>query len=443
MNGACAVSVPPLKPGDDAPESEEAPTCQLDDDGQHQASLQQLVDLVAPGAVIALCAEQPVQGPIVVRQDVTLVGPGRLVGGPGPAIHVTGGHLVLRDLELEGGSGSPEARLDGDTHGGVLAAWDADALTLDGVRVRGGQADWGGCVSGPRAGDLVMQDSVVENCTADKLAGGVWVRRGVMTDSRVRNSQAPYGGGIAARTVSSDDVLTLTGTSVEKADGAVQGGGLLLTGPGEVWGGTFSRNTSQQGAGALVSGATGVFRDAVLIENVAEVGGGGLFVSGGQVELRGLRVSANQVTGVGVPDGRGVGGGIWVSGVAGDHVVLAGLELADNLAPWGGGLIVAGPSSAEVLPLVELTSSSLLRNAPGAGLSVVAAQVWLDEVHVVGHPAAGAELDSGLLWVRGGEWRDNDGGDVVPSSGERASPGDDWLRCTAEGCVEDAVGPLP
>jgi len=407
----------------------------------HHPSLQSLLDGALPGAVVAVCGEHPVQGPIVVRQDVVLVGPATLLGGPGPAVHVLGGHLVMRRLTLAGGTGSPEARLDGDTHGGVLAAWDADALTLDGVWVRGGQADWGGCVSGPRSGPLVIRNSVVEDCVADKLAGAVWARRGVLQDSQVRGGQAPYGGGVAVRTLASDDIVGLPGTVVEDSDGSVQGGGLLLTGPGEVWGGRFSTNTSQQGAGGLVSGASGVLRDALFTDNIAEVGGGGLYVAGGQPSLRDVEVSANVVSGVGLPDARGVGGGVWVSGGTGDRVVLENVDVEANFAAWGGGLMVAGPPDAEGVPRVVMSGGGLVDNADGAGASVVWAELRLDGTNVRGQAGPGVSVESGLLWARGGEWSDNAGGDVVPAEGDAASPGEVWLRCTEAGCVEDGTGP--
>ena len=430
-------SIPGKSVADDAPTDQ--PGCQLDQDGQYYVVLQELLDVVDAGATVAVCEE--VRGPLVVRQDVTLVGPATLTGGPGPAVHVAGGHLVLRDLELVGGTGSPEARLDGDTHGGVVAAWDADALTLDGVVVRDGQADWGGCISGPRSGPLVIEDSVVEDCIARKLAGAVWVRRGVLADSIVRRGQAPYGGGVAVRSLSETDSVGLPGTLIEDCDGEVQGGGLLLTGPGEVWDGTFSGNRSQQGAGVLTSGATGSLRDMVLSDNTAEVGGGGLFVSGGRLTVTDLFIEANRVTGEGLPDGRGVGGGVWMGGAAGDLLVLLDVDIYANMAGWGAGLMAAGPTDGGELPVVSMIGGTLSEGAWGDGAAVVSAELRLDEVVVAANSGAGVSVEGGLLWATGGRWLDNPRGDILTAAGGHDGPGLDWLRCDDEGCVEDPVGP--
>ncbi len=417
----------------------ERPRCQLDKEGKHYAVLQQLLDVVDTGATIAVCGE--VEGTVVVRRDVTLVGPATLAGGPGPAVHVAGGHLVLRDLELVGGTGSPDARLEGDTHGGVVAAWDADALTLDGVVVRGGQADWGGCVSGPRSGSLVLKDSVVEDCVARKLAGAVWMRRGVLADSIVRRGQAPYGGGVAVRSMLETDSVGLPGTLVEDCDGDVQGGGLLLTGPGEVWDGTVSDNRSQQGAGVLASGATGSLRGMVLSNNTAEVGGGGLFVSGGRLTVSDLLIEANRATGEGLADGRGVGGGVWMGGAAGDLLWLDNVDVYANMAVWGAGLMAAGPSSAEDQPVVAMTGGTLSEGAWGDGAAVVSAELRLDDVVVAANAGAGVVVEGGLMWATGGRWTHNPRGDILTASGSHDGPELDWLRCDDEGCVNERVGP--
>lgn len=417
-----------------------------DADGAHAAAhpetgcpagtLQEWVDAAGVGGTVVVC-DRPEghPGPVVLRHDITLVGPATILGGPGPAVHVTAGHARLVDLTLRGGTGAVEPRLGPDTYGGVLAAWEADALTVEDSVLEGGSADWGGCVAGPRNGPLTLRRTTVSGCRATKVGGGVWIRQGGLEDSVVQDNRAPYGGGIAVRSLSvADGDVFLPGTTVEHNHADVQGGGMLVTGPVDVFGGTVLGNTSEQGAGALFSDATGGWFDGTASANVASVGGGGVFVRGGQVTLGALVLDANEASGDALADGRGVGGGLWVSGDDTTRVALDDVQLQANTAAWGGGLMAAGAHT--VGPLVWATGGSFDTNHAddGGGAAVVGARLVLDATDVRNNDHHGILLDDATLWSRGGAWSNNTPADIGTASDTFDGGADDWTACDASGC---------
>ncbi len=408
-------------------------------------TLQAAIDQAAPGDTVVLC-DRPGghQGPVILRQDITLHGPATITGGPGPAVHILGGSVRLVSLTLTDGTGAIEPRLDGDTHGGVIAGWEADALWLEEVHIEGGSADWGGCITGPRSGPLTLVRSVVTGCRGHKLAGAIWMRQGELRDTEVSHSSAPYGGGIAVRSVSvADGDVFLPGTVVRDNEGDVQGGGLLLTGPAEVFGGRVEANRSEQGAGVFLADATGGWHGGVATENTATVGGGGVFVSGGQTTLSGLRLEGNVVSGTALPDGRGVGGGIWVSGDASTTVQSEDLQLLDNRAAWGAGWMVSGAGTPSAGPLVAVTGGAWATQAAsdGGGAAIVGARMEVSGVDIHANEAergGGIWLDAGELRARGGTWSANTPDDIHTPAGSSVGPSDRWIVCSDAGCTPEA-----
>lgn len=414
------------------------PACQQGPDGTRLATLQAAVDQAPVGATVQACGGEH-RGPLVVRRDVVVVGPATLIGGPGPAVHVIDGSLTLRDLDITGGTGAIEPRLSGDTHGGAIAAWEATSLELERVRVQGGQADWGGSISGPRQGPLTVRDSTIQGGVAAKVAGCVWMRWGAVEDTVVEGCSADYGGALAVRgTAAWSGVTTLGNTRIENSAARVQGGGLLVSGPGTTQGGVVVGNESQQGGGILVSDATGVLQDTVVEGNVSTVGGGGVLVRQSQAVLRWLEVRGNTVTGEGLPDDRGVGGGVWVTGDATTSLVLEDTVVEDNTAAWGGGVIVAGTETSG--PTLTLVGGRLGAHTAreGGGAAVSQATLVLDGTVVEDNLATeaasgGAAVAGGLLRARG-LWQRNTPADVDTAAGPGTIGSEAWTVCDDDGC---------
>ena len=448
LGGCTAPTSAPSTAGDSAgpPPDDEASarsSCQRDADGGTHPTLQAALDAAGPGDVVFACNRpEGHPGPLILRQDVTLVGPALVVGGTGPAVHVVAGHATLVQMTLDGGTGAVEPRLDGDTFGGVLAAWEAEGLTLRDSVLRGGEADWGGCLAAPRAGSAYLHRTDISDCTAAKLGGGVWIRSGTLEDSVVRDSRAPYGGGIAVRSIDRDDGdVHLPGTVLHHNHGDVQGGGMLITGPSRVIGGTVRDNTSEQGAGVLLSSATGGWSNGTASGNEAAVGGGGVFISGGTPMLHRVSVVDNQATGASLPDSRGVGGGIWIAGDRSTEVLLHDVLLEGNAAPWGGGLMIAGGSTWEEGPQVEVYGGALRghRATDGGGAALVGAFLRLEDTTItqnVSEAGGGVLLERSRLDALGSTWSDNLPTDVESEAGTFTAPATGDLVCDAAGCTE-------
>jgi hypothetical protein len=420
-------------------------SCQLDDQGEYHPSLQAAVDAVPAGATVIACPREGGHpGPLILRHDITLVGPATLVGGPGPAVHILDGHVRLVGLELTGGTGAIEPRLGTDTYGGVVAAWDADSLELRDTTISGGTADWGGCVAGPRTGPLVVVDSAVSGCEARKVGGGVWIRSGTVQRTDILDNIAPYGGGVAVRSVSAaDGDVFLHDSRLEGNHGTVQGGGLLVTGPASVHGGRLVGNTGQQGAGALFSSATGAWSDGVVAENVAGVGGGGVFITGGQVTLSALWVQDNSASGDDLADGRGVGGGLWVAGNDSTTVDLQAVWFEGNTAEWGAGVMAAGAADWTTGPQVSMTGGGLVSQlgTTGGGAALQGATLLLMGTEVADNDAesgAGVLLADARLVARETSWADNRPADVESEAGVFELVSLQAVECDADGCRETA-----
>ncbi|MBO83892.1 MAG: hypothetical protein CL927_00920 [Deltaproteobacteria bacterium] len=417
------------------------PPCQRDAEGRYHPSLQSVLDAAEPGGTVFACdRSEGHPGPLVLRQDVSLVGPATVRGAAGPAIHVVGGRATLVAMTLVGGTGAVEPRLDGDTFGGVVAAWEADALAIRHSTIRDGEADWGGCIAGPRRGPLHLHDTDVSNCTARKVGGAIWIRAGTLEDSLVRDSLAPFGGGVAVRSVDvTDGDVHLPGTEVVANHGSVQGGGMLITGPARVIGGTVRDNTSEQGAGVMIAEATGGWLHGTAIGNVASVGGGGVFISGGSATLRGVSIVENTTSGDALPDGRGVGGGIWVAGDSTTTAVLFDVTLEGNEASWGGGLMAAGSATWSDGPQVDMHGGMLHTHTAedGAGAAVVGARLLLDHTTVTDNAATtggGVILERSRLDVFGGTWSGNSPTDITSEAGTYDGPIEGELICDPSGC---------
>lgn len=443
---SCAVAcgetaaVPPLPPVAEAPEADVTLAC-LGADQAGSATLQAALDAAPAGTTVVACdLPDGHPGPLVIRRDVTLVGPATVHGGPGPAVHVLSGHVRLVGLTLRGGTGAVEPRLDGDTHGGVVAAWEADALIIEDSVLSGGTADWGGCVSGPRQGPLSMHDTTVSDCAATKVGGGVWIRQGGLADSTVTASSAPYGGGVAVRSLeAAGGGVALPGSVIRGNRASVQGGGLLVTGPATVTGGRVERNESEQGGGVLFSDATGGWVDGTAAENTATVGGGGVFVRGGQVRLSGVNLQNNRSTGAALPDGRGVGGGLWLSGDTDTQATLDDCVIEDNEAAWGGGLLAAGAGLAEAGPLLTLVGGSVAANTAveGGGAAATGARLQVDAIVFSGNTASsggGAWLSSATLTAADSAWSDNTPDDIRTPAGSFDGTARGLLTCDDTGC---------
>lgn len=451
MVTACALLAacqgPAQKPDAGAVDSggvpdEEALPCDVD-------ALQRRVDAAPPGAVVEACPGRVVGG-LVLWQDVVLVahpdGSTIDAGGAGPAVWVLSGSATLRGLALTGGSGVAEAGFSSADQpvGGGVSAWRSAGLRLEGCRVYGNRAAWGGGVFGSEDGPTELVDTVVEDNLAETLGGGVWMRQGALSGSQISGNRAPYAGGLALRRRLGSPPVTvpLGDTRIEGNEGDVQGGGLLLLGEVSATGGTLRANRSQMGANLHAYTWTGALIGAALLDGEADVGGGGALVEDSPgarfvgVELRGNRSTLPGLTPVG-----NVGGGIWATNSA---LRVEASLLVDNAADWGGALLSAAVPEREAeaqITLVDVTLDGNTAGVQGGALALVNGQLTVIGGAVGGNAAGaaggGLHLSGGVATLLGVDWGSpapNVPDDLAGAGGPLTAPAA-RLRCTVEGCV--------
>ncbi len=370
--------------------------------------------------------------------------------GTGAVITVLSGRTTLSQLHLRGGSGDLDPGFgEGEvTIGGVVNALRADHLGMDQVSLSGGEADWGGGLMGPADGTLHLTQTTVDDCEARRLGGGVWMRQGDLWKVTVSASRAPYAAGLALRSAVDDPTTsTFSDVLITANHASVKGGGLHLAGGASLRAAdlTIDENTAQQAAGAHVYDSVGAWSGGTLTTNSAQVGGGGLMIDGGAPMLDHLNIVANGVTGDGLPDAEGVGGGIWAVRATTD---LTTVSILRNVAGWGAGLMLAGDPMVVALPTLTLHDVALHDNqgaagARGSAIVVSHAALMATDLEIhrnAGQHVGGLHVESGWAQVTA-DWADNtpvdvgmDGSDPIASVVAGATVQCDSVRgtCTVE-----------
>ena len=253
------------------------------------------------GDVLVVRSDRSFSEDVQVDKDVLIIGSGspictpvaRVPGAPRPVIRPSGNgttmviraDVVLADLRLEGGNFWYD--------GGNLRVEAGASALLDHVDVRGGEAQRGGGIYA--AGDLTLRNGTV---VADNFAtegGGVYIEDASLSLGDVTiesNETETDGAGIYAL---DSDVGQLVNTvaSIRSNVAGIDGGGMWLSGgsldlPSAVFEGNHA---IEQGGGLRVVSASGVIAIGDLTDNDAGQGGG-IYAEGATISQLGL-VSGN------------------------------------------------------------------------------------------------------------------------------------------------------
>ncbi|MFM2106782.1 MAG: hypothetical protein RL338_1814 [Chloroflexota bacterium] len=330
------------------------------------ATIQAAVTAATTGDTIHLCAgSHDLTSGVVIPMALTVEGDGsaNTVVGPGAGtfrlIDATGYTIVLRDLEMTGGSVVGE-------HGGAVRAAGVDVLR---ARFSGNQADGGGAIHSD--GPVSVTDATFTDNTANTGDGGAIDATGgtvaVTNSTFVRNVAVASGGAIAAGNVSSDPTLFADNT-------AATGGAIWAAGSVTTIGDTFLRNsaTGAGGGGAIYANLDVTVSDGTFTENTAFTGPGGAIVA-----------SADSVVDA--------------------DVIVTGTDFTDNSAATTGGAIhsdaAAGPGG-----VVDVSGGSFSGNRAGGD----GGAINLDGAAVV---VVGVQFSANVSGDDGGAVRTN--GNVV------------------------------
>lgn len=353
--------------------------------------------------------------------------------GNGGAIHITGnGDMTILSSTFDGNIAAAE--------GGAL--WNGNgimnvrACTITNNQANGAGADQGGGGIYILGGGVdIRQNTIISGNTAlgaSGSGGGILVDQGaqlaVANSIISKNESSRAGGGIEdnsrTATVIFLDQVTLDSNRTASAPG--NGGGLHITGPGNVTlnGGVVSNNFASAEGGGLWNGAGVMVVNGTTISNnvadgaLANQGGGGIYNLSGSVTVRDARIESNMATGAAGSGGgilndslaaltventvifknsaKRAGGGIEDVSYASTTVVLTDVTLDSNSvasAPGnGGGVHITGNGDMIVTGGVV---SNNFASAEGGGLWNDAGTMFIRDVMFTGNVASGAGADQG------------------------------------------------
>jgi predicted outer membrane repeat protein len=412
-------------------------------DGSTSLDLSAFVDLAVgtfttpgPGAV-RLCAGDHV-GMLEIAHDGVEVAPhggawASLFGDGARAIDIADGvvGVTIRDIDLSGtddyggalrlGAGA-EATLtnvlmvgaSAASGGAVFVSEDA-SLTLDACELAANSAeDGGGIWVGSRASLAASWTLFEENIATDGDGGAIRTEgdaRVVLTDVQLlSNAGAFFGGAVYAEAAAGFTMTRGEIANNEAVDGF--GGGLALVEVDGTWleGVEIVDNSANlQGGGLYFEGGVAELLDTSLRTNHATTGGGGLRAIATSLTLTGGEMDAN--------DGSFVtcdGGGASISG---GSLSATDVDWFDNFAPSGGALYIDDGASARVL-----RGSFTANSATDAGGSSVAT--------VDGAELAFDDTDLGTPGIN-----DNTRPEIVTASGNGTFAGVTTVVCDDDGCA--------
>lgn len=351
------------------PLTSEAGTLSINATDTEFVSIQLAIETATAGDTVYVCegtwAEQ-----LKIDKSITLVGAGgsdRVILDPmsakitGPVISVvTTDPTTIRGFTVQSGDAF-DAYADG-----CVDASGAGDITLDDMVIQdcdGFAAALGGPIGG---GTLSVSNSLIQNNTSD-VAGGVVMASGKITDSRILDNVGGEAGGLF---VAPEGEVDLTGTEILSNYTSGQGGGIQASAETTVTGGIVKNNTAFVGGGVYTNGDL----DGVTIENnEAALGGGGIYldgppdqtvedctIKGNKAERGGGIVGASSDwklidSVVSANESATVGGGLFQNG---EGVTIESCEFTLNSADQGGGVFVRfGPLSVTTTDWGSSTSS--------------------------------------------------------------------------------------
>lgn len=285
-----------------------------------------------------------------------------VAGGDGGALYNQGSDITLEDvhvLENEATNG-----------GGIYGA--GGTLTLNRVLVNDNTVGvhGGGVFS---AGTLNVTDSDIVDNGSGRGGGGLY-NSGTATirDSNVNSNQVPFGNFVAGGGIYSAGILSVIDStiSVNEVGGSpdfdLTGGGGIYISDGELLllGSTVSHNTVGEnlgGAGLFLLGGEAMIDDAVIHDNQAVgivVSGGGVQAAGGNLVITDTTIRDNE---------SGFGGGIRLDSAA---ATIRFSTIHGNNGLAGGGLYVCDQSAEITLTNVTISGNQVPQN--GGGIYVCA-----------------------------------------------------------------------
>ncbi|MEW5985553.1 MAG: choice-of-anchor Q domain-containing protein [Chloroflexota bacterium] len=331
------------------------------------------------------------------------------------------GDLDITNRVVISGTGSATTIIDANSPVTGDRALDilADVtVTLSGVTVRGGQAEFGGGIynegvltviystvtanhtTGMYGGGggiyqegataaLFVEDSLITGNTSEGYGGGIYGYRGVgdshisVQNSTISDNSARTGGGI----YNWQNVgLTVSDSTISGNSATENGGGVSSTESVTITNSLIYGNTADAGGGIASDGGDrgSTIQDSLISGNTATIGGG-IRHDGGTLEITGSTVYSNTAN--------NYGGGLAL--YEGNLDVINSTVSGNSAGDWGGGLYIAAQGSQTVLVNVTITANTA---DTAAGISQAIDPVYFKHTLVADNQALTAYPDcQGIL----------------------------------------------
>ncbi len=298
-------------------------------------------------------------------RNITLDGNKETTTSQEPILVVEGGSLTLQEGALITNAKSVN-------NGGAIGVLTGN-LVMNGGRLTGNLANYGGAVFVNNGGSFTMNLGEIDNNAATVLGGGVFLdrQRGststifTMVDGLIHDNTARHGGGVSLENTST---FQFKGGGIYNNRVTGVGGGVNASGSGcrfIMSGGEIHSNTSEQNGGGVFSntgnclftGTGGVIRD-----NLARWNGGGIYSNHAPMVISGITIRNNTAS----LDGGGIYLNMLYMATNNTFTMNSGL-IEKNLAKHGGG-IFAYTSSVRLLKINGGTISQNEASVNGGGL---------------------------------------------------------------------------
>jgi hypothetical protein len=250
--------------------------------------------------------------------------------------------------------------LDAQGQGRVLYITGNISPTVEGLRITGGDASYGGGLYLVYS-DAALTGNIISSNVAEDGGGGLYLdlSDATISGNTIANNTADVGGGLF---LDGGDARVSGNTITNNT--ASWGGGLYIWyryGDATLTGNTFANNTANVGGGLYLSYSNARVNGNTIANNFADVGGG-LFLDHSTATL-----SGNIITNNSADEYTGFGGGLLLSGS--DATLINNVVTNNRASRYGSGLYIQYSSP-------RLLHTTIARNTGGDGSGVYISNDW-------------------------------------------------------------------
>ena len=288
-------------------------------------------------------------------------------------------NVTVNRMVTIAGKGAASTEVNGSASGSVFTISSSGEVTLVGLTISNGSADYGAGIS--NTGTVILEDSTLSDNSAF-VGGGIYNFGGTVTvdNSTINNNSADAGGGIYNADGFGAATLTISDSTLSANSAVSAGGGVFNDGEFMASNSTFSRNSANDGGGISNNGGAVTLDNSTFTSNSANDGGAiwnavrattpesssltdnvasddDIAYTPGTVTLNNSTLKGNEAV--------NNGGGIWNAGTA----TLENSTLSRNEAydPFNSGSMLGGGIYNDDGGTVNLNSSTLARNSADNG----------------------------------------------------------------------------